>query len=213
MALLFWVQACGGGDSGSGVALRQQGGILLWQRGGILAGRGGILLRRSSILLWWGVGCGGSSMHILIDDAGKHVLYPLQRVLKDRCCVFRFDYDGGWQQCTEGRWDGKDGRDTSLCNGTDRRFSGSSSEEEMGTLMEVLPFIWVIMVIIREFYLESGFYSFSEPFVEASHVHLVAFYVGEAPFVNEELADAVEFSVVVPEFCSALYPILLLHVN
>jgi hypothetical protein len=83
----------------------------------------------------------------------------------------------------------------------------------VGTLVEVLLFIRVIVVMIREFYLESAFYSFSEPFVEASHVHIVALYVGEAPLVNEELANAAEFSVVVPEFCSALYPILPLRVN
>jgi hypothetical protein len=63
MALLFWAWACRGGDGGSSVALWQRGVILLWWRGGILAGRGGILLR-------WGVGCGGSSIHALIDDAG-----------------------------------------------------------------------------------------------------------------------------------------------
>jgi hypothetical protein len=83
----------------------------------------------------------------------------------------------------------------------------------MRTLVEILPFIWVIMVMIWEFHLESAFYSLSEPFVEASHVYFVALYVGEAPFVNEEFADAVEFSVVVPEFCSALYPVLPLRVN
>jgi hypothetical protein len=69
------------------------------------------------------------------------------------------------------------------------------------------------MIVIREFHLQSTFYSLSEPFVEASHVHLVALYVGEAPFVNEELANVAEFSVVVPEFCSALYPVLPLRVN
>jgi hypothetical protein len=79
--------------------------------------------------------------------------------------------------------------------------------------VEILPFIWVIMVMIWEFYLESAFYSLSEPFVKASHVHFVALYVGEAPLVNEELANAAEFSVVVPEFCSALYPVLPLLVN
>jgi hypothetical protein len=83
----------------------------------------------------------------------------------------------------------------------------------VGTLMEVLPFIWVIIVMIQEFYLESAFYSFSEPFIEASHVHLVALHVGEAPLVNEELTNVAEFSVVVPEFCSALYPVLPLRVN
>jgi hypothetical protein len=35
----------------------------------------------------------------------------------------------------------------------------------------------------------------------------------EAPFVDEELADAAELSVVVPEFGSALYPVLPLCVN
>jgi hypothetical protein len=79
--------------------------------------------------------------------------------------------------------------------------------------VEILPFIWVIMVMIREFHLESAFYSLSEPFVEASYVHFVVLYVGEAPLVNEELANVAEFSVVVPEFCSALYPVLPLHVN
>jgi hypothetical protein len=152
-------------------------------------------------------------MRVLIDDASEHVLHPPQRVLKDGCCVFRFDYDGGWWRCTEGRWDGEDSGDASLCNGTDRQFGGGSGEEEVGTLVEVLPFIRVIVVVIWEFYLESAFYSFSESFIEASHVHLVAFYVGEAPFVDEELADAAEFSVVVPEFGSALYPVLPLRVN
>jgi hypothetical protein len=56
--------------------------------------------------------------------------------------------------------------------------------------MEILPFIRVIMIVIREFHLQSTFYSLSEPFVEALHVHLVVLYVGEAPFVDEELADA-----------------------
>jgi hypothetical protein len=49
--------------------------------------------------------------------------------------------------------------------------------------------------------------------VETSHVHLVPLYVGEAPFVDEKLADAAELSVVMPEFCSALYPVLPLCVN
>jgi hypothetical protein len=79
--------------------------------------------------------------------------------------------------------------------------------------MEVLPFIRVIMVMIWEFYLQSAFYSLSEPFIETSHVHLVLLYVGEVPFVNEEFADAAEFSVVMPEFGSALYPVLPLCVN
>jgi hypothetical protein len=64
--------------------------------------------------------------------------------------------------------------------------------------VEVLPFIWVIVVMIREFYLQSTFYSLSEPFIETSHVHLVPLYVREAPLVNEELANAAEFPVVVP---------------
>jgi hypothetical protein len=79
--------------------------------------------------------------------------------------------------------------------------------------MEVLPFIRVIMVMIRESYLQSAFYSLSEPFVETSHVHFVPLNVGEAPLVDEELANAAKFSVVVPEFCSALYPVLPLRVN
>jgi hypothetical protein len=79
--------------------------------------------------------------------------------------------------------------------------------------MEVLPFIRVIMVVIQEFYLQSAFYSLSELFVETSHVHLILLYVGEVPFVNEELADAAGFSVAMPKFGSALYPILPLCVN
>jgi hypothetical protein len=79
--------------------------------------------------------------------------------------------------------------------------------------MEVLPFIWVIVVMIQEFYLQSAFYLLSEPFIETSHVHFVLLNVGEVLLVNEELANAVELSVVVPKFCSALYPILPLRVN
>jgi hypothetical protein len=79
--------------------------------------------------------------------------------------------------------------------------------------VEILPFIRVIVVMVWEFYLQSAFDSLSEPFVKASHVHLVVFYVREAPLVNEELANAAEFSVVVPEFCFALYPVLLLCIN
>jgi hypothetical protein len=67
--------------------------------------------------------------------------------------------------------------------------------------------------MIQEFYLQSTFYSLSEPFIKTSHVHLVPLYVGEAPFVNEKLANAAEFLVVVPKFCSALYPVLPLRVN
>jgi hypothetical protein len=67
--------------------------------------------------------------------------------------------------------------------------------------------------MVQEFYLQSAFDSLLEQFVETSHVHLVVLYVGEAPLVNEELANTVEFPVVVPEFGSALYPVLPLCVN
>jgi ABC-type glycerol-3-phosphate transport system permease component len=50
-------------------------------------------------------------------------------------------------------------------------------------------------------------------FVETSHVHFIPFYVREAAFIDEELADAVELLVVVPKFGSALYSVLLLCVN
>jgi hypothetical protein len=100
MAFLLWARACRGGDGRSGVTLRQWDGILVGQ---------------GSILLWWGVGCGGSSVHILVDDAGEHVLHLLHRILKYGGRVFCFD--GGWWLCTEGRQDGKDGRDAGLCNG------------------------------------------------------------------------------------------------
>jgi hypothetical protein len=119
MALLFWARACGGGDNGSGVTLRWLGGILLRRRGGILAGRGGVLLRRGGVLLQWGVGCGGSSMRVLVDNASKHVLHLPQGILKYGCRVFRFDYDGGWRWCTESRRNGEDGGDASLCNSAD----------------------------------------------------------------------------------------------
>jgi hypothetical protein len=79
--------------------------------------------------------------------------------------------------------------------------------------MEVLPFIQVIVVVIQEFYLQPAFHSLSEPFIETSHVHFVLLYVREVPFVDEELADAAKFSVVVPKFGSALYPVLPLCVN
>jgi hypothetical protein len=79
--------------------------------------------------------------------------------------------------------------------------------------MEILPFIWVIVVMIREFYLQPAFHSLLEPLVETLHVHFVPLYVREAPFVNEEHADAAELLVVVPEFGSALYPVLPLCVN
>jgi hypothetical protein len=71
----------------------------------------------------------------------------------------------------------------------------------------------VIVVVIREFYLQPAFHLLSEPFVKTSHVHFVPLYVGEAPFVKEELADAAELSVVVPEFGSALYLVLPLCIN
>jgi hypothetical protein len=67
----------------------------------------------------------------------------------------------------------------------------------MRAFMEILPFIQVIMVMIWEFYLQSAFHLLLEPLVETSHVHLVLLNVGEVPFVNEELANAAEFSVVV----------------
>jgi hypothetical protein len=67
--------------------------------------------------------------------------------------------------------------------------------------------------MVREFYLQSAFDSLSEPFIEASHVHLVVLYVREAPLVNEELANTAEVSVVVPKFCSTLYPVLPLRIN
>jgi hypothetical protein len=117
MALLFWVRACGGGDGRSGVALQWLSSILMRWWGGILAGRGGILLWRCGVLLRWGIGCRGSSMHVLVDDAGEHVLHPPQGILKDGCRVFRFDYDSGWRWCTEGRRNGEDGGDAGLCNG------------------------------------------------------------------------------------------------
>jgi hypothetical protein len=79
--------------------------------------------------------------------------------------------------------------------------------------VEILPFIWVIVVVIREFYLQPVFHSLSEPFVKTSHVHFVPLYVREVPFVEEELADVAELSVGVPEFGSALYPILPLCIN
>jgi hypothetical protein len=119
MAFLFWVRACRGGDGRSGIALWWRGGILLQWRGGILAGRGGILLWRGDVLLRWGVGCGGSSMCILVDDASEYVLHLPQGILKYRYRVLRFDYNGGWWWCTEGRGNGEDGGDASLSNSAD----------------------------------------------------------------------------------------------
>jgi hypothetical protein len=79
--------------------------------------------------------------------------------------------------------------------------------------VEILPFMQVIMVVIWEFYLQPAFYPPPELFVKTSHVHFVLLYVREVLFVEEELVDAVELSVVVPEFGSALYPVLLLCIN
>jgi hypothetical protein len=76
------------------------------------------------------------------------------------------------------------------------------------TVVEILPFIWVIMVMVWEFYLQSAFDLLSEPFIETSHVHLVALYVGQALLVNEELANTAEFPVVVPKFGPAFYSVL-----
>jgi hypothetical protein len=81
------------------------------------------------------------------------------------------------------------------------------------TLVEILPFIQVIVVMIWEFYLQPDFGPFSEPFVKTSHVHFVPLYVGEVPFVQEEFADVVELSLIMPKFSSALYSILPLCVN
>jgi hypothetical protein len=57
---------------------------------------------------------------ILVDGTGKHVLHPPQSVLKYGCHVLHFDYNSGWQWCTDGRGNSKDGRDTGLCNSADR---------------------------------------------------------------------------------------------
>jgi hypothetical protein len=37
----------------------------------------------------------------------------------------------------------------------------------VGALMEVLPFIWVIMIVIQEFHLQSVLYALSEPLILA----------------------------------------------
>jgi hypothetical protein len=79
--------------------------------------------------------------------------------------------------------------------------------------VEILPFIWVIVVVIREFYLQPAFDSLSELFIETLHVHFVPLYIGEALYVQEKLADMVELLVVVPEFGSALYSVLPLCIN
>jgi hypothetical protein len=78
--------------------------------------------------------------------------------------------------------------------------------------MEILPFIWVIMVMVQEFHLQSGLHALLEPLIEPSHVHFVSLYVGEAPLVNEDLANTVEFPVIVPEFSPAFNSILSLCV-
>jgi hypothetical protein len=119
MTFLLWVRACGGGGGAGGIALWWQGRILLLRKGGILLGCGGVLLRQGGILLQWGIGCGGSSMHVLVDDAGEYVLHPLQGILKYRYCVLHFDYDGSWRRCTEGRGNSEDDVDTGLSNGAD----------------------------------------------------------------------------------------------
>jgi hypothetical protein len=114
MAFQLWARTCRGGDGRSGVTLWRRGGILLWRRGGILAGWGGVLLWRGGVLLQWGVGCGGSSVRVLVDDASEHVLHSPQRLLKNGCRVFRFDYGGGWQRCTESRRNSEDGGDVMI---------------------------------------------------------------------------------------------------
>jgi hypothetical protein len=79
--------------------------------------------------------------------------------------------------------------------------------------MEILPFILVIMVVIREFHLHPALDPFSESLVKTSHVHFVLLYVREALFVQEEFTDAAELLVIMPEFGSALYSVLPLCVN
>jgi hypothetical protein len=79
--------------------------------------------------------------------------------------------------------------------------------------VEILPFIWFTVVVIWEFYLEPALDPFLEPFIKTLHVHFVPLYVREVLFVQEEFAHAVEFSVVVPEFSSPLYSVLLVCVN
>jgi hypothetical protein len=80
-------------------------------------------------------------------------------------------------------------------------------------LVEILPFIQVIMVVMQKLYLQPAFHLLLEPFVETLHVHFVPLYVGEALFANEELADVAELLIVVPDFSSALHPIFLLCIN
>jgi hypothetical protein len=83
----------------------------------VAAGRHTVVMGRHTVVV--GIGCGGSSMRILVDDASEHILHPLHRVLKYGCRVLRFDYNGGWWRCTEGRGNGEDGRDAGLCNSAD----------------------------------------------------------------------------------------------
>jgi hypothetical protein len=95
------------------ILLRGQSVLLRW--GGVLSWKGSILLRRGGILLGlW------SSLCILIDGAGEHALHPSKGVLEYGRHVLRFDYNSSWQRCTESRENGKDGRDTGLCDGTNR---------------------------------------------------------------------------------------------
>jgi hypothetical protein len=58
-------------------------------------------------------------VRVLVDDAGKHGLYPPQRILKYGYRVLCFDYGSDWRQSTEGRGNGEDGGDMGLCNGAD----------------------------------------------------------------------------------------------
>jgi hypothetical protein len=78
----------------------------------------------------------------------------------------------------------------------------------MCTLVEILPFIQVIMVVIQEFYLQPALDLFLESLVETSHVYFVALYVREALFVQEKLTDAAELPVIMLEFSPPLYYIL-----
>jgi hypothetical protein len=66
------------------------------------------------------------------------------------------------------------------------------------TLVEILPFIQVIMVVIQEFYLQPAFDLFLELFIKTSHVHFILLYVGEVLFIQEKFADVVELLVIMP---------------
>jgi hypothetical protein len=79
--------------------------------------------------------------------------------------------------------------------------------------VEILPFIWVIMLVIQELHLQPAFDVLLESLVKTAHVHFVPLYVEETSLVEEEFTDVAEYIVVVPEFGSALYSILSLHVN